>query len=160
MTKNWGKQRCPNHCVLRRQTALEKKKHQKEGRAFSKNDAPLQRQGPFINLGELGTGRAFGLECCASTCKHSHGCFRCLYEAGSSQELARTPPRTSLMWPYSPLFVRRVKTFEYSPLFGNGLAKTFKYTLLFWNREQKTFEYSPFVYNVIAEAFEYSLLCL
>ena len=72
------------------------------GRVFSKSDAPLQRQGPFTNLGELGTGSAFGLECCASTCEHSHGCFRCLYEAGSSQELARTPPRTSLMWPIRP----------------------------------------------------------
>ena len=29
---------------------IEKKKRQKEGRVFSKNDAPLQRKGPFGNL--------------------------------------------------------------------------------------------------------------
>ena len=39
---------------------------QNGGPYFSKNDAPLQRQGPFGNLGELGTGSALGLECCAS----------------------------------------------------------------------------------------------
>ena len=81
---------------------IEKKKRQKEGRFFSKNDAPLQRKGPFGNLGELGTGSAFGLECCASTCEHSHGCPRSLCEAGRAQEPARTPPRASLMTPKRP----------------------------------------------------------
>ena len=72
------------------------------GRVFSKNVAPLQRQGPFGNLGELGTGSTFGLECCASTCEHSHGCPRSLCEAGRAQEPARTPPRASLMRPKRP----------------------------------------------------------
>ena len=72
------------------------------GRYFSKNVAPLQRQGPFGNLGELGTGSTFGLECCASTCEHSHGCPRSLCEAGRAQEPARTPPRASLMRPKRP----------------------------------------------------------
>ena len=72
------------------------------GPYFSKNVAPLQRQGPFGNLGELGTGSAFGLECCASTCEHSHGCPRSLCEAGRAQEPARTPPRANLMRPKRP----------------------------------------------------------
>ena len=82
------------------------------GPYFSKNDAPLQRQGPFGNLGklprgarnlrELGTGSAFVFECCASNCEHSHRCPRSLCEAGKAQEPARTLPRASLMRPKRP----------------------------------------------------------
>ena len=74
----------------------------KEGRCFSKNVAPLQRQGPFGNLGELGTGSTLGLECCANTCEHSQWCPRSLCEAGRAQEPARTPPRANLMRPKRP----------------------------------------------------------
>ena len=75
---------------------------QNGGPYFSKNDAPLQRKGPFGNLGELGTGSAFLFECCASNCEHSHGCPRSLCEAGKAQEPARTPPRAGLMKPKRP----------------------------------------------------------
>ena len=64
---------------------------QNGGPYCSKNDVPLQRSGPFANLGELGTGSTLGLECCASTCEHSQGCPRSLCEAGRAQEPARTP---------------------------------------------------------------------
>ena len=36
---------------------IEKKKSQKDGRVFSKNDAPLQRKGPFGNLEKLKKNR-------------------------------------------------------------------------------------------------------